>query len=101
MEQIVGSYRKLVLWYLKISLALVMFARQTMRSKQQCIVNYTKSKFPLPLSNFSSKVNRIMLNILIAGIIIILIYFKKFYRFIFIPPTNNFNYPFKIKVHTS
>lgn len=73
MEQILGSYRKLVLWYLKINLVLVMFARQTLGLKQQCIVNYTKFKCPLPLSDFSSNVNRIMLNILIAGIIIILI----------------------------
>lgn len=73
MEQIWGSYRKLVLWYLKISLALVMFARQTLGLKQQCIVNYTKFKCPLCLSNFRSNVDRIMLNILIAGIVIILI----------------------------
>lgn len=73
MEQIWGSYRKLVLRYLKISLDLMMFARQTLGLKQQCIVNYTKFKCPLHLSDFSSNVNRIMLNIFIAGIVIILI----------------------------
>lgn len=73
MEQISGSSKKLILWYLKISLVLVIFARQTLGLKQQCIVTYTKFKCPLPLSDFSSNVNKIMLNILIVGIVIILI----------------------------